>query len=512
MISFFPWVEQNRANLSADWLVVGKGPSLDRLESLKQGDYQVVTLNHAIEKTPALIAHMIDIDVFFDCAECIERNARYVLIPWRPHYKNAPSEKTLVDYCRESKALARLCQEGRLLWYNLGTAKRYGHNPESSMIVPVRYFSFEAVFNILALIGAKRVHTVGVDGGRSYAESFTHLIDKTLLANGWQSFDNQFSSITELAFKMRTSHLPVGMELPIRIFVATTEAQMLAVRVLEYSIRKTTALPVEISALHRLNIDIPMPSDAANYPRTPFSFQRFLIPEACGYAGRAIYLDSDMHVFSDIREVWNLPLNGADVLAVGDTSGKGRAPQFSVMLIDCATAQWDIRTIVQSLDNGSLDYRSLMVDMKVARHIEATIPQKWNSLERFEVGKTCLLHYTDMEKQPWVAIHNPLAWLWVRELDNAIRDGHITLEEVKAEISLGHVRPSMLWQLEHGVHDPLQVYFRLKRLDADFAPPYEGLEHVVKKTKVPPLRLLRLLVNAWLRRVLSRKRKEPKSL
>lgn len=504
MISFFKWAEQHRESLSSDWLVVGKGPSFNRLESLSQGEHQVITLNHAIDKTAALIAHLIDIDVFFDCAESIERNARYVLIPWHPHHKHVPSEKTLANYCRDSEILARLSEEGRLLWYNLVTAKRYGHNPESSVVVPVRYFSFEAVFNCLALIGARKVHSVGVDGGSSYSTSFAHLTDKTLLANGWQSFDNQFASIAELAFKMGTSHLPVGMELPIRVFVAATAAQMLAVRVLEYSIRKTTALPVEVNALHRLDMDIPIPRDAHNRPRTPFSFQRFLIPQACGYSGRAIYLDSDMHVFSDIRKIWNLPFNGADVLAVGDTTDKSRAPQFSVMLIDCAAAQWNIRSIIQSLDDGSLDYRSLMVEMKVARHVEATIPPDWNSLERFEAGKTCLLHYTDMEKQPWVAIHNPLAWLWVSELANAIRDGYITLDEVKAEVALGYVRPSMLWQLEHSVYDPLQVYFRLKRLDADFLPPYEGLEHVVTKTKVPLSRLLRLLVKAWWRRISSR--------
>ena len=58
--------------------------------------------------------------------------------------------------------------------------------------------------------------------------------------------------------------------------------------------------------LHEATIPIPTPATPANRPRTPFSFQRFLIPELCGFKGRGIYVDSDMQVFEDIRGLWKV--------------------------------------------------------------------------------------------------------------------------------------------------------------------------------------------------------------
>ena len=66
-----------------------------------------------------------------------------------------------------------------------------------------------------------------------------------------------------------------------------------------------------------------MPLAVENRPRTPFSFQRFLIPELCGYSGKAIYLDADMQVFRDIRELWNYDFSGCDLQTVR-AAKKGR--------------------------------------------------------------------------------------------------------------------------------------------------------------------------------------------
>src|SRR3954451_5303347 len=84
----------------------------------------------------------------------------------------------------------------------------------------------------------------------------------------------------------------------LRIFVGTDDSQIVAHEVLEYSIRKHTSRPVEFVPMH--NIDLPLPRDPAQRPRTGFSFYRFLIPSLCGFKGRAIYLDADMLVLSDI--------------------------------------------------------------------------------------------------------------------------------------------------------------------------------------------------------------------
>src|SRR5207237_9139533 len=102
-------------------------------------------------------------------------------------------------------------------------------------------------------------------------------------------------------------YAPLDIEAPIRIYVGATEAEMLAVKVLEYSIRKHASMSVEVFPLYQSGFEIPLPRDAQNQPRPPFSFQRFLIPALVGYRGRAIYLASNSLVFRDVRALLTLP-------------------------------------------------------------------------------------------------------------------------------------------------------------------------------------------------------------
>jgi hypothetical protein len=266
-----------------------------------------------------------------------------------------------------------------------------------------------------------------------------------------------------------------GVDTPVRVYVGSQEAQMVPVKVLEYSIRKHTDMAVEVFPLHHAGIEFPMPRDVRNRPRTPFSFQRFYIPQLAGYKGRAIYLDSDMQVFKDIRELWSLPFDGADLLAAWETAGSGRKPQFSVMVLNCETMRWDLHEIVRALDAGELTYETLMYEMKVARHIRTAIDPTWNSLERYEAGKTSLLHYTDMTRQPWISRDNPLGFLWVRELIAAVGEGFIGRDLVEAHVREGHLRPSLLYQLDQRVEDTAKLPASATTLDARFVPPYKKM-------------------------------------
>jgi hypothetical protein len=250
-------------------------------------------------------------------------------------------------------------------------------------------------------------------------------------------------------------------------------------------------MPVRLTALHTCGIEIPTPQDPKNYARTPFSFQRFLIPQVRGHQGRAIYLDSDMQVFSDIRALWTLPMEGAQVLAVGDTKDASRPPQFSVMLMDCESLDWDVRAIVDRLDNGSLDYPGLMRRMAVAERIRPVIPPEWNSLEHFEQGRTALLHYTDMPTQPWVSTVNPLGYLWMRELFDAVDAGAIEAGLIERHIAQSYIRPSIAYQLEHRLEDPLLLPRKALELDRNFEPPYQRLPLYQRPPLPKPRRWLR---------------------
>lgn len=261
---------------------------------------------------------------------------------------------------------------------------------------------------------------------------------------------------------------------PVRIFVAATADEWLPTRVLEFSLRETTALPVEVRLIESFGRALPRPEHKRNQPRTPFSFQRFLIPELCQYQGRAIYLDADMQVFADIAALWCHPMDGHDLLAVHE-GGDRRPGQFSVMLLDCERLRWRVDDIVRGLDEGSYTYEELMYGMCVAASVGRTIAAGWNSLERYDPDTTRLLHYTDMNQQPWVAATNPLAPVWIACLRRAMAGGFIQREELAREVTAGHVRPSLIAQIDAGVDDPAALRGAIRDLDRAFVAPYRRL-------------------------------------
>lgn len=243
-----------------------------------------------------------------------------------------------------------------------------------------------------------------------------------------------------------------------RIFVGADRSQALAVKVLEFSIRQRTNMSVVVRSMHDVNL--PDPQDVRQAKRTGFSFTRFAIPELAGRKGRALYLDADMLVLRDLRELYMLPFNGAKVLIQEDLPAKAQHPgkrgapakrikQCSVMLLDCAALDWDARAIIAGLD-GAYSYEELMQDLCILapEEIGYSVPFAWNSLETYEPGRTGLIHYTDMNTQPWVYAANPNGFLWLNEVRAMIAQGALSLEEVREEIRLGYFRPSLLPELE----------------------------------------------------------------
>lgn len=266
------------------------------------------------------------------------------------------------------------------------------------------------------------------------------------------------------------------VSIPVRVFVGTDRSQLLAVKVLEYSIRRHTDLPVEVHPM--LDLPLPEPKDPRQGKRTGFSFTRFAVPQLAGYRGRALYLDADMLVFKDIRSLWSLPFDGAKVLiqdhipeeaqkkATSAGAPKQRIKQTAVMLLDCGGLDWDPAKIIQGLD-GRYTYEDLVYQLCILQpdEIHYTIPFEWNSLE-FWNENTCLLHYTDMASQPWVSPNNKLGYLWLREARRMVDEGVMTLAEIQNEIDLGYFRPSLVEELRDPValegFDPA----RAKRLEA----------------------------------------------
>jgi hypothetical protein len=480
MKSFFEWMQEGGVNRQIPWLILGKGPSFSKKEEFDLTSYNTLSLNDAVRSRPVDVAHAIDLQVVERSGDAIRANARVLVMPWHPHVNFHASDRSLDQLAADNPVLKRLQEEGRLLWYNLSSAS--SHRPDSP-VVEVKYFSAEAAINLLAISGASTIRTLGVDGGRNYSAAFVDLNSKSLLANGRSSFDRQFEEFARTILKTGIDLAPLDIESPIRIYVATTEAQMLAVKVLEYSIKKHASMSTKVLPMHLSGIEIPQPKDPGKRPRTPFSFQRFLIPQLSGYRGKAIYLDSDMQVFGDIKDLWTMPMNGAKILAASSSGYTGRRPQFSVMLLDCNALDWDVRRIVSDLDAGALSYEDLMYRMTIADTVRADIDPKWNSLEKFRRGHTALLHYTDMEKQPWVTTINPLGYLWCRDLLEALDAGWISREYVDDHVRRGYVRPSLLYQLEHRVEEALLLPASALSLDEKFSAPYEEISGPKQKQR-----------------------------
>lgn len=438
------------------------------------------------------VAHAIDLDVVTSCEDAIEHNAGVLVMPWIPHVANRAGDRDLGAWVDAVPVLRRLDDAGRLLWYDLSTTKVHrGGRP----VVQARYFSAEAALSLLALAGARRVRSLGVDGGASYSPTFADLSDVTRLNNRHTTYDLQFQGLARTIMTTGVDYAPLNISSPVKVFVGSQPEQRLSVKVLEYSIKKHASVTTEVVPLHEATITFPMPVDPRNRPRTPFSFQRFFIPELCGFKGRGIYVDSDMQVFRDIRSLWTTPFDGADLLAAREPGESGRRPQFSVMLLDCEALRWDVSQLVARLDDGTYTYESLMYEMKAAKNVRAGIDPAWNSLEHYEEGTTCLLHYTDMPKQPWLALTNPLAYLWMRDLIESVGSGFISRELVEDEVQKGHVRPSLLYQVDRGLDECDLLPKEARDLDAKFVPPHEVAGLGTQGGRSP----VRILRAAWRR-------------
>ena len=130
----------------------------------------------------------------------------------------------------------------------------------------------------------------------------------------------------------------------IKIFIGSSRSEWLPAKVLEHSIKSRSNSAIDVVRLYETKIQIPIPKRKDCAPRTPFSFQRFLIPELCSFHGKAIYLDADMLVFSDIAELWNTDMEESAVLSVAPINNSQK-PQFSVILLDTEKLKWNIQDL-----------------------------------------------------------------------------------------------------------------------------------------------------------------------
>ena len=444
-------------------LVLGKGPSLtpETFQQHRAGAC-VFGINQTVRTFPCDVAFFIDIEPFLESRAEILACGAAVILPWHPNQRtwirsrSRPMTENLEELCKADDTLRQLREQGRLYYFHtFFDARRNAKNVFLPNLV-----SLSALLQILADVGVREVRTLGVDGGKSYSSA----LKGSLFTQLRRGYDKQFPILRRISMTTGIK-MTRANAMDIRVFVGCEPEQSLAAKVLEYTILKHTSERVRVTQLHQAL----GPADAVAGGRTPFSCQRFFIPELCEHQGLAIYLDSDMQVFADIRHLLESYQPGQAVVSAHAPPNSGRRPQFSVMVINCELARWNGRELAT---RAGSDYEGTMFNFSFEPNKSVSITHHWNSLELYEPGATQLLHYTDMDKQPWLANTNPLAPVWIAALNEAIRDGFVSFEDVRAAVAAAHVRPGLLYQVEHNEPDPLAIPRRERLKDELYMPPH----------------------------------------
>lgn len=192
---------------------------------------------------------------------------------------------------------------------------------------------------------------------------------------------------------------------------------------------------------------------------TGFSFRRFLIPQACLYRGRAIYLDADQIVLADIGELWDmLEANpNADLACTFQTDkfNHSPAPQTSVMVMNCERCLWEPEEIYnwQRQSNDDREWYSKIMHLQEPAwpywQDEAPLETHWNHFNERR-DDTKLLHFTREHQQPWYWPGHRHKDLWRDELLAAMRKGYVQPEEIKAAV--GQWSPPSKGRRAEGMH------------------------------------------------------------
>ena len=367
----------------------------------------------------------------------LESNAGFLVMPWYPHVENRPGSRSLDELRSTVPVLRRLAESGRLLWYDLRTSPaRHGPGP----VVQATYFSAEAALSLLALAGARRVRTLGVDGGTEYSGQFEDLTGKTLLANGRSSFDIQFEGFARTILDTGVDVAALQVPSPVRVYVAHTDAEALAVAVLQHSVRRRASLSVEF-------VSLPLDAGTAMEGEAP-----------------ALVLSPRAHCVSDVRPLW---IDGANTEEIAIPAPSPRGSDAIGLALVGPGAGSEIASLASLLRS---DAAAARLQNAIRTPIHARLHPEWNPGTTDPNRTKRFISFPPEGTEPWLSRAHRTGYLWVRDLLDAIHRGVISPELVATAIRRGHARPSLGYQVEHRIEEPLLLPRRARILDRNFRP------------------------------------------
>ena len=193
----------------------------------------------------------------------------------------------------------------------------------------------------------------------------------------------------------------------IKIFIGTDPngCDIESQAVLEWSLRKNSTVEVEIewmmlskdkNSFWYSSGDGQEGWNTTNYA-TPFSAFRWGIPARCDFNGKAIYMDSDMIVLSDIKKLWNQDFKNRPLIA----KGLSMPDRFCVTLMDCEKLK-SILPPIETIKQHQTAYRQITnFFAENTQKLVTPFIGNWNCIdgENLPLDQIDIFHHSSMEHQ-----------------------------------------------------------------------------------------------------------------
>lgn len=286
-------------------------------------------------------------------------------------------------------------------------------------------------------------------------------------------------------------HHKVNSQPRIKVFIGSGEASLIERKTAIHSLRKHTKRNLDIYVFNgthnavRLNEGEPFLAPMSLRVKfrniTEFSLYRYLIPELCNYQGKAIYIDSDTVCLSDIGELFDTQMDGADFLAKHEAYPGEELWALSVMLIDCQRCRFDLERTITEVDAGlySMKDFSCMSPRFLAHHpyTIGRLDPVWNVFDQWD-DRTKLIHYTNLYTQPWKRPNHPYGELWFSYFNAALEEGYVTTEDVELSMLRAYIRRDLL---DGNFRSPPSLLDLVKQLAA---PMKKALKNVASRIRL----------------------------
>ena len=172
------------------------------------------------------------------------------------------------------------------------------------------------------------------------------------------------------------------MSQPLKVFIGYDPRQPVAVQVLTHSIYTRSSVPVSIQPLVLSTLPI------RRRGLTEFTYSRYLIPWLMEFRGRGLFLDADMLMLGDVKELFDVASDPfASVFLV---KGKQKFEWPSLMLFNCD--HFDCKKLTPKYID---DVSSKPQTFNWTEHV-TELPGEWNHCVGYDDHnpQAKLIHYT----------------------------------------------------------------------------------------------------------------------